>query len=155
MSASTTDDLYLDDDDTADGGAESSDDLRSLRRAANKSRKLEKENEALRRQLAFSQVPGLNTADPKVGYFIKGYEGETTPEAILQAAQAAGFVESQQPSQEQAAAAQADQRFASVAAGAQPLTGLDPEAQLEQAMAEGGINAMLAKAQELGIPITQ
>ena len=57
------------------------DSIPGLRRAASKSKKLESENRNLRRELAFAKA-GLPLDDPKMSYFIKGYDGELTAEAI-------------------------------------------------------------------------
>lgn len=54
-------------------------------------------NARAERELAFAKVPGLDLSDPKVSYFTKGYEGEFTPEAIRQAAESAGFLNTEAP----------------------------------------------------------
>ena len=41
---------------------------------------------------------GLDPDDAKVSYFVKGYEGELTPEAIAAEATAAGFLGERHPS---------------------------------------------------------
>lgn len=45
----------------------------------------------LKRELAFAKA-GLDLSDPKMTYFVKGYDGDATPEAIRSAAEAAGFI---------------------------------------------------------------
>lgn len=65
-------------------------------------RKLEAENKALREQMAevaeakreltFVKA-GITPDDPKFRYFVKGYDGELTPDAIRQAAEEAGFIQ--------------------------------------------------------------
>lgn len=50
----------------------------------------------LKRELAFAKA-GLDLSDPKMGYFVKGYDGEATPDAIRAAAEAAGFIGEQTP----------------------------------------------------------
>lgn len=52
------------------------------------------------RELAFAKS-GIDLSDTKMQYFIKGYEGDLTPEAITEAAKAAGFIT--EKSQEQPA----------------------------------------------------
>lgn len=67
-------------------------------------RKLEAENKSLReaaqaaetskRELMFLKA-GINPDDPKAKYFVKGYDGELTVEAIRQAAEEASYIPSQ------------------------------------------------------------
>jgi hypothetical protein len=132
-------------------------DIPGLRRAASKAKKLERENDSLRRELAFVKA-GVDVSDPKMGYFVRGYEGDTTPDAIRAAAVEAGFIQPPQASEPQGPDPVAQRRIEEATLGAppapNPMAG-DGEAQLEQAMAEGGVAAMLAKAQELGIPVVQ
>lgn len=64
-------------------------------------RKLEAENKALReaaaeaeaarRELNFVKA-GVDPNDPKFKYFVKGYEGDLTPEAIREAAEEASLI---------------------------------------------------------------
>ena len=132
--------------------------IKDLRRAANKSKKLEAELNSLRREMAFAKA-GLPLDDPKMSYFVRGYDGEMSAEAIRQAALEAGFLTSQS-SQEAApdpamqAAAAAQQRVMRASSGA--MVEGDSEASalahLEQAMNEGGIEAMLDVARSYGIP---
>jgi hypothetical protein len=62
-----------------------------LRLAASKSKKLEQELNELKRELAFAKA-GLPMNDPKMNYFIKGYDGEMSAAAIREAALEAGFL---------------------------------------------------------------
>lgn len=150
-------DNYIEDDfdsDEIDDSAEEST-PRGLRRAANKSKKLEQELANLRRELAFAKA-GLPMDDPKMNYFIKGYEGEMTADAIREAALEAGFLASQAQSEDprMSAVADAQQRVMSASSGVS-FEGLSEEAalaQLESAMEEGGIEAMLDVARQFGIP---
>ena len=68
-------------------------------------RKLEAENKALREQAAQAEQArrelnfvkaGINPDDPKTRYFVKGYDGDNTVEAIRQAAEEAGFIQSRE-----------------------------------------------------------
>lgn len=129
-------------------------DIKSLRRAASGKKKLEQELEELRRELAFAKA-GLPMDDPKLKYFVKGYDGEMTAEAIREAALDAGFLASQQgsdPSVEAAGAAQQRVMAASSGAAYDAVTEEAALAQLEAAMEEGGIEAMLDVARQFGIP---
>ena len=150
-------DNYTDDDfdseetePVGDGG-----DIKSLRRAASGKKKLEQELADLRRELAFAKA-GLPMNDPKMNYFVKGYDGEMTAESIRQAALEAGFLASQVQSEDPnvTAAAAAQQRVMSASSGVS-FEGLSEDAalaQLESAMEEGGIEAMLDVARQFGIP---
>jgi hypothetical protein len=134
-------------------------DIKSLRKAASRSKKLEAELNSLRREMAFAKA-GLPLDDPKMSYFVKCYEGEMSAEAIRQAALEAGFLASQQSSQEKApdpalqAAAAAQTRVMQASAGAavEGESEASALAHLESAMAEGGIEAMIQVAQQYGIP---
>lgn len=73
----------------------------------------EKRAATLERDLAFRDA-GLNpSADPRLSYFVKGYDGEVSPEAIRQAATDAGFIGSD-------SGLDAHARLSSAAAGAPP-----------------------------------
>lgn len=128
---------------------------RGLRKAAGKSKKLEQELNELKRELAFAKA-GLPMNDPKMNYFVKGYDGEMTATAIREAALEAGFLASQTQSEDPnvTAAAAAQQRVISASSGVS-FEGLSEEAalaQLESAMEQGGIEAMLDVARQFGIP---
>lgn len=151
MSDNYTDDAYDSDDASGDSG-----DIKSLRRAASGKKQLEKELEELRRELAFAKA-GLPMDDPKLKYFVKGYDGELSADAIREAAMEAGFLASQPQAGEDpnlAAAGAAQQRVMQAASGVS-FEGVSEEAalaQLEAAMQEGGVEAMLEVARQYGIP---
>ena len=133
-------------------------DIKSLRRAANQKKKLEAELESMRRELAFARA-GLPLDDPKMRYFVKGYDGEMTAESIREAALEAGFLASQQPQQsgpdpQMQAAAAAQQRVMQASAGATTPDSSETSAlaALEEAMREGGVEALLDVARQYGIP---
>jgi ABC-type Na+ efflux pump permease subunit len=137
-------------DAVGDGG-----DIKSLRRAANGKKQLEKELADLKRELAFAKA-GLPMNDPKMNYFVKGYDGDMTAEAIRQAALESGFLASQGQENDSVIsnAAAAQQRVMSASSGVayEGLTEDAALAQLEAAMEEGGIEAMLDVARQFGIP---
>lgn len=152
MSDNYTDDDFDSDNDEATGDAG---DIKSLRRAASSKKKLEQELNELRRELAFAKA-GLPMDDPKLKYFVKGYDGELSADAIREAALEAGFLASQgqQPSANLAAAGEAQTRVMQAASGV-AYEGMTEEAalaQLESAMEEGGIEALLDVARQFGIP---
>lgn len=130
-------------------------DIKSLRRAASGKKKLEQELADLRRELAFTKA-GINPDDPKMRYFVRGYDGEMTAEAVRQAALEAGFLATQSapdPALQQTAAAQ--QRVALAAEGA-AYDDISEQAvlnRMEEALNDGGPDAMFEVARQLGIPI--
>lgn len=146
----TDDDFDLDDED--------SNSIQALRRAANAAKKLKAENARMKRELAFAKA-GIPLTDPKMNYFVKGYEGDLEPEAIREAATEAGFLATEVAPQEQAApeaqvAAEAQQRVMAASAGAtaEDISEAAALARMEAAMQEGGIEAMLDVARQYGIP---
>ena len=148
---------YIEEDFDSDEIEDSAEDStpRGLRRAASKSKKLEQELNELKRELAFAKA-GLPMDDPKMNYFIKGYDGEMNAAAIREAALEAGFLASQVQSEDpgMSATAAAQQRVMSASSGVS-FEGLSEDAalaQLESAMEEGGIEAMLDVARQFGIP---
>lgn len=156
MSINYTDDDF-DSDAEADAPEGDSGDIKSLRRAANSKKKLEQELAELRRELAFAKA-GIDPSNPKMRYFVKGYDGEMSAEAVRAAAMEAGFLQSQQQApdpQVSASVAAAQDRVVQAAAGAisQDNSEQAALARLQQAMEEGGIDAMMDVAQQYGIPI--
>lgn len=150
-------DNYTDDEDF-DLENEDGNDIRSLRRAANSAKRLKAELNQLKREVAFAKA-GLALNDPKMTYFVKGYEGELEPDAIREAALSAGFLTVEQPqesaNQEQVqGAAAAQQRVMAASAGAvvEDTSEAAALARMEAAMQEGGIEAMLDVARQYGIP---
>lgn len=145
-------DTEVDSDDiepTGDNG-----DIKSLRRAANGKKKLEEELAQIRRELAFTKA-GINPDDPKMRYFVRGYDGELTAEAVRAAAIDAGFLSQQTSDPGLAQVAQSQDRVMSAAAGAivEDASEQAALARLEAAMDEGGIEQMLEVARQYGIPI--
>jgi len=150
-------DNYNDDDfDSEDSDTGEVGDIKSLRRAASGKKKLEQELNGLKRELAFAKA-GLPMNDPRMSYFVKGYEGDMTADAIIEAASEAGFLAVQEPAKGDAsvsAAAAAQHRVMSASTGI-AFEGMSEDAamaQLEAAMEEGGMEAMLDVARQFGIP---
>ena len=131
--------------------------IKGLRRAASKSKKLEAEVESMKRELAFARL-GLTADDPGMEYFIKGYDGELDEDSIIEAAVDAGFVEIVEDDDEEQASVEyynpAQDRIMAAAAGgsAENVTEAAALSRMEDALNEGGVDAMLAVAQEYGIP---
>lgn len=146
-------DQYTDDPSDDDRGDE---DFKNLRAKARKADTLERENAALRRENAFVKA-GIPMDDPKLTYFVKGYDGDLDPVAIKQAAVEAGFISAPQQ-QADPAVQQAQQGQAAVMAAS---TGTDPvfdedaiNLQMEKAYAEGGLEALSDVARRYGVTFT-
>lgn len=153
MSDNYNDDTFGDENDVVQESP------KQLREAANRSGKYKARAELLERENAFLKA-GINADDPRMSYFVKGYEGELDPQAIQKAALDAGFLQpAQQGAQQQnlRQTAEAQQRVAAASAGAVQEGG-SPDgmlAELEAAMASGGIGAMLDVAQQHGFPVVR
>jgi len=150
-------DMYAEDNFDGEESEDTGDETpRGLRRAANKGKKLESENQQLKRELAFYKA-GIDTDDPKMRYFVKGYEGELTAAAVREAAMDAGFIQQTAPSPDAQSVAvnAAQQRVMTASAGAYIEDSSEDAAyaRLEAAMEDGGVNAMLDVARQYGIPI--
>jgi hypothetical protein len=98
--------------------------------------------------------------DPKMKYFVNGYDGEISVDAIRSAALEAGFIGEpvQQIEQESSANQEvfsAQQRVTNASRGAVITNNSEESAMalLEQAMEEGGVEAMLDMAQQFGMQI--
>ena len=159
-------DLGADDGDSEARVSLKRSDIRKLEAAAKAGVQAQKSTVQAQRELAFYRA-GLDPSDKRLSYFVKGYEGELTPEAIKAEAEQAGFT-TQAPAAPAAPSGQpgeagaeggdmADLRAAALAGGAIP-PGSDASLAagrqaLQEAMAQGGLDAMMAKARELGLPI--
>lgn len=147
MSNNTTE--PLDDEDEGDGN----EDFKNLRAKARKSDKLEQENAQLARENAFLKA-GIPMEDPKMGYFLKGYEGDLEPTAIKQAAIDAGFITVAAAPPDPAVTQHRQGQAAVTAASAGTEPEFDANAGLyamEQAYNEGGLEAMFSVAQQYGV----
>ena len=80
--------------------SEQSETIPQLREAAEAGRKAVTEAEQLKRENAFLKA-GLDPEDPKAKYFVKGYDGELTKEAIVAEATAAGILGAPAPKAEE------------------------------------------------------
>jgi hypothetical protein len=130
-------------------------------RKSEKARKdAEREAENAKRELAFLKA-GIPMDDPKTSYFVKGYEGELTVEAIREKAQADGFLAAEkapEPDPDEAtnaAALAAQQRQTLLAQGGLAVGATPGEQLLESAYTEGGDKAMLEQARQMGIRVVE
>ncbi len=140
-------DNYNEPDDDGD------EDFKNLRAKAKKADQYERELNQMKRELAFTRA-GIPMDDPKIGYFVKGYEGDLEPDAIKQAAVEAGFIAApQQPADpvlDQARAGQS--RVMAASAGTEPVDdGAGVRYGMEQAYNEGGLEALSAFTQQYGV----
>ncbi len=139
-------------------GEQDANDIKSLRRAANSKKQLEKELADARRELAFAKA-GISLDDPKMKYFVKGYDGELTASAVKAAATEAGFL-TNAPSQSEIQevtreVSEAQSRVSQASFGAiQDDTGeASALMRMQEAMNEGGMEAMMDVARQYGIPV--
>ena len=123
----------------------------TLRRAQKAQKKAEREAQEAKRAMAFLKA-GIDPDSPKAKYFVKGYEGEITAEAIRTEALAAGIIEQEQEQVDQTPV-DAQARVAAAASGVGQDDAELAVAQLDQAFASGGINGMLQYLQGMGIPV--
>lgn len=143
--------------DTYDDDTDESGDIPALRAAAKRAKALERENATMKRENAFLRA-GITMDDPKMSYFVRGYDGDLDPEAIRTAALDAGFIQAQQDTGQTAQVVegvQAEARVVQAAAGAATNDVSEQAAaqRLEDAFKQGGVEAMLAAAASLGIPV--
>ena len=151
-------DGYIEEEETDEYGDDS---LKGLRKQAAKAKRLEAEMWEMQRELAFARS-GLPLDDPALQYFIKGYDGDLDAEMILDAAEAAGFIEFVDDDDEQPAAPEynpameAQSRVMNAAAGgaAENVTEAAALSRMQDALNEGGIEGFMAVAQEYGIPVS-
>lgn len=131
--------------------------IRALEQKAKGYDALVKENEALKKTQTFAEA-GIDLKDPKMGYFIKGYDGEMTVDSIRAAATEAGFIEPPQQTPEQIAQLGATQQIVAASAGAAALSAQSEAAmrsEMEAAMASGGKDAVMAVARKYGAVSTE
>lgn len=119
----------------------------------------EQERDSARRELAFMRAGIDPERDPKLAFFVKGYEGDLTPEAIRKAAVEVGFLAPPEPDQQageqqqqQAADLAAAERVNNASTGAAPPP-TDPSTLLQDAFNKGGKDGLLHALSQQGIPL--
>ena len=128
-------------------------DFKNLRAKAKKADQYERELETLKRELAFTRA-GIPMEDPKMGYFVKGYEGDLDPSSIKQAAIDAGFLAPAQQASDPAVdqAREGQQRVLAASSGTEPVDdGAGVRYGMEQAYNEGGLEALSAFTEQYGV----
>jgi ribosomal protein L12E/L44/L45/RPP1/RPP2 len=125
--------------------------LRKLEKEAAELRKQNAEAAQLRRELAFIKA-GINPDDPKAKYFVKGYDGDLSTEAIVSAATEAQLIAPQ-------STATPDDRAGwnttnRIAAGAETAPdGPSWIDRISKAQSESELMAIFAEAQAQGIDL--
>lgn len=118
--------------------------MKQLEREAEELRKRIAEADEAKRELAFVKA-GIDPTSPMAKYFVKGYDGELTPEAIKQAAMEAQLISP--PTTVVNTEADAWQRTNSVAAGSQTAQPpVDWARRLNEASSPEEVEAILAEA---------
>lgn len=143
---------YDDDyEDEQDDRQRSNSEWAALRQEKKARRQAEEQANRAQRELAFVKA-GIDPDDPRMSYFVKGYDGDISRDAIRQAAIDAGFLAAPgapDPQAQQAVAAQ--QRIAVAAsAGSAEMTEDAATARLVEAYEQGGTAAMLAALEAEG-----
>lgn len=122
--------------------------IRALEKQAKAATEAQTRAEAAERKLAFAEA-GISLSDPKLSYFVKGYEGDLTPDAIKAQAIADGFIAAPEAQQEATEDAAALERMADGAAHATSLpTGVAAAA--DRVMATDNEDAFWAEAAAAG-----
>lgn len=101
------------------------------------------EAEQAKRELAFLKA-GVNPENPMAKYFIKGYEGDLSTDAIRAAAQEANIIESSKPSANEEQAWSRVNRAASAAETSEPP--VDYVERIKQARSKDEVMHLLAQA---------
>lgn len=118
--------------------------MKQLEKEAEELRKQVAEAAAAKRELAFVKA-GIDPTSPMAKYFVKGYDGDLSPEAIKQAAMEAQLISP--PKTVENGEADAWQRTNSVAAGSQTAQPpVDWVRRLNEATSPAEVEAILAEA---------
>lgn len=119
--------------------------MKQLEKENAEAKRLLAEAEAAKRELAFVKA-GIDLSAPVTKYFVKGYDGELSPEAIRQAAVEAQLISPPEPSP-LVEEAQAWNRTAKIAAGSQTAQPpIDWNRRLQEARNPQEVDAILAEA---------
>ena len=125
--------------------------MKQLEKEAKELRKQVAEFSASQRELAFVKA-GIDPASPQAKYFVKGYDGELTPEAIRAAAEEAQLITPQANPMDADKAAW--QQTNKIAAGAQTASeGPSWIKRIRDASSSDEISAIFAEAQAQGVDL--
>ena len=108
--------------------------------AEQKAATLELELSSIQRRDTFRSA-GLDPDDPRVKYFVKGYEGELHADAIRQEAEAAGFLGADAPIAQNSL--NAEQRMLIAGEGGDPVSSPDLDSQIKATNNEDELRALL------------
>lgn len=125
-------------------------DLRALRKKARQYDEVVVKTAKLEREMAFAKAK-LDLDDPRIGYFVKGYDGELTSDAIRAKAEEDGFLAKQEtapPSGE----VQAHQRFVQASQGAGDVNNTKLEDAIRSARTPDEVLDLMERA---GFPTTR
>lgn len=123
-------------------------DLRKLREKARKHDEMEQKLQAMERKELFRDA-GVNPSDAKFKYFVKGYDGEMTVEAIQKEAAEAGLItlEPENPPEE----VEGHQKIDQAGAGAAPTGKVDALEKLKGSEAKS-LDEFIDEARKAGLP---
>jgi hypothetical protein len=125
--------------------------MKQLEKEAKELRKQVAEFSASQRELAFVKA-GIDPASPQAKYFVKGYDGELSPEAIRAAAEEAQLITPQANPMDADKAAW--QQTNKIAAGAQTASeGPSWIKRIRDASSSDEISAIFAEAQAQGVDL--
>lgn len=116
-------------------------DIRNLRKAAKERDALQAQLRERDRELAFARAK-IDLDDPRMKYFVKGYDGELTPEAVRAKAEEDGFL----PKSQTPPDVTAQQRIASASSGASETPNTDLEDAIRAAGSQEEVMNLMAKA---------
>lgn len=119
-------------------------DIRKLRQKAKEYDALQSQLAAKDRELAFARAR-LDLDDPKMGYFVRGYDGELTTEAIRQKAAEDGFIprDTNPDSQKEL---KTQQRIANASSGASETPPVDLQDLIRQASSPEEVMRLMDQA---------
>jgi len=127
---------------------------RDLERRAREGDQAKEELAKVTRRMAFVEA-GIPVTDPKMRYFINGYEGELTADAIKAQAIEDGFLAAEGESESDAPNPVADNmETINNVAGSQTGTPAPTDQQLAEAYQSGGAEGLLDLVEKMGVPVT-
>lgn len=122
--------------------------MRELEAEVKNLRQQAQEADAAKRELAFVKA-GVDMNSPVAKYFVKGYDGEISPDAIRAAAEEANLIPKQKQAEETKAEQQAWGRLQkAAAAGETSEPPVDWNTRISQAKSKDEVLALLAQARQ-------
>lgn len=125
--------------------------MKQLEKENREAKKLVAELQTAAKELSFAKA-GIDVTDPRFKYFVKGYDGEPTPEAIRQAAEEAQLITPQATPQDTDKAAW--QQTNKIAAGAETASsGPSWRKRISDAASQEELLTIFAEAQAQGVDL--